>query len=81
MTADTHEAAVARLREAYAAWPPGIPVRLAKHTTNLFRFRDPGSKTWRAGPPEHRQRPDGTSPRSTTSSKSTRPPGQRGSAA
>ena len=45
MTADTHEAAVARLREAYAAWPPGIPVRLAKHTTNLFRFRDPGSKT------------------------------------
>src|ERR1700691_1697410 len=45
MTADTHEAAVARLREAYAAWPPDIPVRLAKHTSNLFRFRDPAPKT------------------------------------
>jgi FAD/FMN-containing dehydrogenase len=44
MTADTHEAAVARLREAYAAWPPGVPVRLAKHTSNLFRFRDPAPK-------------------------------------
>jgi FAD/FMN-containing dehydrogenase len=40
MTADTHEVAVARLREAYAAWPPGTPVRLAKHTSNLFRFRE-----------------------------------------
>ncbi|HEV2932657.1 MAG TPA: FAD-binding oxidoreductase [Streptosporangiaceae bacterium] len=40
MTADAHEAAVARLREAYAAWPPGTPVRLAKHTSNLFRFRN-----------------------------------------
>ena len=40
MTADTHEAAVARLHEAYAAWPPGTPVRLAKRTSNLFRFRD-----------------------------------------
>ena len=39
MTADTHEVAVARLREAYAAWPPGTPVRLAKHTSNLFRPR------------------------------------------
>jgi FAD/FMN-containing dehydrogenase len=45
MTADTHEAAVARLREAYAAWPPGTPVRLAKRTSNLFRFRDPAPKT------------------------------------
>ena len=35
-----HEAAVARLREAYAALPPGAPVRLAKRTSNLFRFRD-----------------------------------------
>src|SRR6266851_5207346 len=43
-TADTHEAEVARLREAYAAWPPGVPVRLAKRTSNLFRFRD-GAKT------------------------------------
>jgi len=40
MTADTHEAAVARLREAYAASPPGTPVRLAKRTSNLFRFRE-----------------------------------------
>jgi len=40
VTADTHEAAVARLHEAYAAWPPGTPVRLAKRTSNLFRFRD-----------------------------------------
>jgi FAD/FMN-containing dehydrogenase len=40
MTADAHEAAVARLRAAYAALPPGAPVRLAKHTSNLFRFRD-----------------------------------------
>jgi FAD/FMN-containing dehydrogenase len=35
-----HEAAVARLRDAYAAVPPGLPVRLAKPTSNLFRFRD-----------------------------------------
>ena len=40
MTAETHDVAVARLREAYAALPPGTPVRLAKHTSNLFRFRD-----------------------------------------
>jgi FAD/FMN-containing dehydrogenase len=40
MTADTHEAAVARVRETYAALPPGTPVRLAKRTSNLFRFRD-----------------------------------------
>ena len=39
MTAYAHEVAVARLREAYAAWPPGTPVRLAKHTSNLFRAR------------------------------------------
>src|SRR6516162_10811519 len=42
MTADTHEVAVARLREAYAALPAGTPVRLAKPTSNLFRFRDAG---------------------------------------
>jgi FAD/FMN-containing dehydrogenase len=35
-----HEAAVARLRAAYAAVPPGAPVRLAKRTSNLFRFRE-----------------------------------------
>jgi FAD/FMN-containing dehydrogenase len=35
-----HEAAVARLRDAYAELPKGAPVRLAKSTSNLFRFRD-----------------------------------------
>jgi len=35
-----HEAAVARLQQAYAAVPPGTKVRLAKRTSNLFRFRD-----------------------------------------
>ncbi len=33
-----HRAAVARLQRAYAAIPPGSPVRLAKRTSNLFRF-------------------------------------------
>jgi FAD/FMN-containing dehydrogenase len=33
-----HRAAVARLRREYAAIPPGSPVRLAKRTSNLFRF-------------------------------------------
>jgi FAD/FMN-containing dehydrogenase len=42
-----HEAAVARLRDAYAAVPPGVPVRLAKPTSNLFRFRDAASATER----------------------------------
>src|SRR5579863_4345602 len=41
MTAGSHEVAVASVREAYAALPPGVPVRLAKRTSNLFRFRDP----------------------------------------
>ena len=36
-----HQAAVAALRASYAALPPGAPVRLAKRTSNLFRFRDP----------------------------------------
>lgn len=36
-----HDAAVADLGRAYAALPPDEPVRLAKRTTNLFRFRDP----------------------------------------
>src|SRR6266567_3238788 len=39
-TTGAHEAEVARLREAYAALPPGAPVRLAKRTSNLFRFGD-----------------------------------------
>src|SRR5690606_22627606 len=41
-TADTaHAAAVAALRRQYAALPPGAPVRLAKKTSNLCRFRPP----------------------------------------
>src|ERR1700686_1854549 len=40
-----HEVEVARLREAYAALPPGVPVRLAKRTSNLFRFRDADPKS------------------------------------
>jgi FAD/FMN-containing dehydrogenase len=35
-----HRAAVAGLRAAYAGIPPGSPVRLAKRTSNLFRFSD-----------------------------------------
>jgi FAD/FMN-containing dehydrogenase len=35
-----HETAVAALRAGYAAVPAGQPVRLAKRTSNLFRFRD-----------------------------------------
>ncbi len=38
-TAEEHEAAVRRLTTAYAAIPVGEPVRLAKHTSNLFRPR------------------------------------------
>jgi len=41
-----HHAAVARLREAYGAIPAGQPVRLAKRTSNLFRFgRAPAAVT------------------------------------
>jgi FAD/FMN-containing dehydrogenase len=36
----SRHANAARLRHAYAAIPPGTPVRLAKSTSNLFRFRD-----------------------------------------
>src|SRR6266480_1770110 len=39
-----HRAAVAALRESYAALPAGAPVRLAKRTSNLFRFREPAPK-------------------------------------
>ena len=41
-----HEAAAAAIQQAYAAVPPGAKVRLAKRTSNLFRFRDqsPGSR-------------------------------------
>ena len=34
-----HGAGVRRLEESYAAIPSGAPVRLAKHTSNLFRAR------------------------------------------
>jgi FAD/FMN-containing dehydrogenase len=36
-----HRSAVATLREEYSALPDGSPVRLAKPTSNLFRFREP----------------------------------------
>jgi FAD/FMN-containing dehydrogenase len=51
-----HEAAVARLRDAYAAVPPGLPVRLAKPTSNLFRFRD----TAKPGEPGRQRQAAGT---------------------
>ena len=35
---EAHRAAVARLQRAYAEIPPGSRVRLAKSTSNLFRF-------------------------------------------
>jgi FAD/FMN-containing dehydrogenase len=37
-----HARAIDALRAAYAGVPPGAPVRLAKRTSNLFRFRGPG---------------------------------------
>ena len=36
---DGHARAVDALRSAYAEVPAGTPVRLAKRTSNLFRFR------------------------------------------
>src|SRR5215468_1858099 len=39
-----HGVAVAALRESYAALAPDAPVRLAKRTSNLFRFREPAPK-------------------------------------
>jgi hypothetical protein len=63
MTADAHEAAVARLRDAYAAWPPGTPVRLAKRTSNLFRFRDSDRPLRPARPRPPRPRPPPWEPR------------------
>ena len=38
-----HQRAVEALRRSYEAIPPGAPVRLAKRTSNLFRWRDPSS--------------------------------------
>jgi len=36
---EQHRAAVAAVAQAYAAIPPGSRIRLAKNTSNLFRFR------------------------------------------
>ncbi|MGI5420775.1 FAD-binding oxidoreductase [Actinomadura luteofluorescens] len=36
-----HQRAVEALRRSYQAIPAGTPVRLAKRTSNLFRWRDP----------------------------------------
>src|SRR5215470_17947602 len=49
VVAAKHRAAVAALRESYAALPSGAPVRLAKRTSNLFRFREPAPRApgWR----------------------------------
>ena len=44
-----HEAAVARLRDAYAAVPAGLPVRLAKPTSNLFRYSRDAAKPGQPG--------------------------------
>ncbi|WP_067491616.1 FAD-binding oxidoreductase [Actinomadura hibisca] len=40
---DDHQRAVEALRRSYAAIPEGTPVRLAKKTSNLFRWRDPSA--------------------------------------
>src|SRR5690606_2373139 len=39
----SHQAAVTALRQQLAALPAGAPVRLAKPTSNLFRFRPPAA--------------------------------------
>ena len=83
MTAEAHEAEVARLREAYAALPPGAPVRLAKRTSNLFRFRDADPKTPKSQRAAKPLRPAGawTFPRSATCCALIPTPGRRGSGA
>ncbi|HEU5474154.1 MAG TPA: FAD-binding oxidoreductase [Actinophytocola sp.] len=40
-----HDRAVDALRAQLAAQPDGAPIRLAKPTTNLFRFREPPGRT------------------------------------
>ena len=54
VVAAEHQAAVAALRESYAALPAGAPVRLAKRTSNLFRFRDPRPRPRAAAEPGSR---------------------------
>jgi FAD/FMN-containing dehydrogenase len=39
LSEERHRAAVTAVQRAYAAIPPGSPIRLAKSTSNLFRFR------------------------------------------
>lgn len=39
-----HDLAVDRLRKQLAELPDGAPIRLAKSTSNLFRFREPPSR-------------------------------------
>jgi hypothetical protein len=41
---EDHRAAVERLRRQYAALPNATPVRLAKPTSNLFRFGGPAGR-------------------------------------
>jgi FAD/FMN-containing dehydrogenase len=51
---ERHRAAVAAIEREYAAIPSGSSVRLAKRTSNLFRFRaDPTGKTLDVSPFEH----------------------------
>jgi FAD/FMN-containing dehydrogenase len=51
---ERHRAAVAAVEREYAAIPAGSQVRLAKRTSNLFRFRaDPTGKTLDVSPFEH----------------------------
>ncbi|MBA3573873.1 MAG: FAD-binding oxidoreductase, partial [Pseudonocardiales bacterium] len=38
---ESHQEAVRRLQASYRAVPDGVPVRLAKRTSNLFRARIP----------------------------------------
>ncbi|MEV4252135.1 FAD-binding oxidoreductase [Spirillospora sp. NPDC049652] len=40
---DDHRRAVEALRRSYDAIPKGTPIRLAKKTSNLFRWRDPAA--------------------------------------
>ncbi|RAY10818.1 FAD-linked oxidase [Actinomadura craniellae] len=40
---DDHHRAVEALLTSYRAIPPGTPIRLAKRTSNLFRFREPSA--------------------------------------
>jgi FAD/FMN-containing dehydrogenase len=51
---ERHRAAVAAVQRDYAAMPAGSQIRLAKRTSNLFRFRaDPAGQTLDASPFEH----------------------------